>query len=395
MNKEERSSLEGFEASLVDDSKEIAPTAEEPSRPEEMGDEEAQALHTRARDIIRQLENASGSRELAIVDTVTSVGVQSQRQAASELELLRANVGDMLTKEGPSGQVTKDLADLRLTLKQINPNELRKTGLVQQMFNALPGNRRFLRVVEKIAMRYEPISQQVVVIESRLREGQGMLTRDNVELRKLYEEVEAQQLAVQKNAYLGELLMQQLQGLVKRTQDPQNKNKAQNVLYDVSMRVQDLRTMDEVHRQFFVSIEMTRENNIRLAQAVERTLSLAANVVTVGLAIQMALSRQRRVLEATRRTREFLGQVVVANAEAIKRHTQEIGDVYNEPVIALEKIAQAHDALIEAAETVERLKLDGIESARENIAKLTELAAGIQRKAIAPPKGLPWKSMEA
>jgi len=144
-----------------------------------------------------------------------------------------------------------------------------------------------------------------------------------------------------------------------------------------------------------VSIEMTRENNTRLAQAVERTLSLAVNVVTVGLAIQMALSRQRRVLEATRRTREFLGQVVVANAEAIKRHTQEIGDVYNEPVIALEKIAQAHDALIEATETADRLKQVGIESARENIAKLTELAAGIQPKAIAPPKGPPEKSLEA
>lgn len=62
----------------------------------------------------------------------------------------------------------------------------------------------------------------------------------------------------------------------------------------------------------------------------------------VGLAIQSALSRQRRVLEATRRTREFLGNLIVANAASIRHDTQEIGDVYNNPVIALEKIAQAH-----------------------------------------------------
>ena len=165
-----------------------------------------------------------------------------------------------------------------------------------------------------------------------------MLTRDNVELRKLYEQVESQQPAVRKNAYLGELLMQELQELMERTAEPRMKEKIQSALHDVAMRVQDLRTMEEVHSQFFVSIDMTRQNNTRLGQAVERTLALATNVVTVGLAIQVALARQKRVLEATQRTREFLGDMIVANAETIKRHTQEIGDVYNEPVIAVEKL---------------------------------------------------------
>ena len=75
-----------------------------------------------------------------------------------------------------------------------------------------------------------------------------------------------------------------------------------------------------------------------LAQSVERTLALGTNVVMVGLAIQTALARQKRVLEATRRTREFLGNLIVANAEAIKQHTSDIGDVYKDPVVALDKI---------------------------------------------------------
>jgi len=112
--------------------------------------------------------------------------------------------------------------------------------------------------------------------------------------------------------------------------------------------------MEAVHIQFFVSIDLSRENNTRLGQSVERTLTLAINVVTVGLAIQVALARQRRVLEATQRTREFLGNVIVANAAAIKQHTEEIGDVYNNPVIAIDKIAQAHNDLIEAMDTVDR-----------------------------------------
>ena len=120
------------------------------------------------------------------------------------------------------------------------------------------------------------------------------------------------------------------------------------------MRVQDLRTIEVVHIQFFVSIQMSRQNNTRFAQSVERILTLAIKVVTVGLAIRVALARQSRVLEATQRTRELLGNVIVDNPVAIKQHTAEIGDVYNNPVIAIDKIAQAHNELIEAMVVADR-----------------------------------------
>jgi uncharacterized protein YaaN involved in tellurite resistance len=157
------------------------------------------------------------------------------------------------------------------------------------------------------------------------------------------------------------------------------------------MRVQDLRTMEEVHVQFFVSIEMTRQNNNRLGQSVERTLALGTNVVMVGLALQVALVRERDVMRATQRTREFLGDLILANAAAIKRHTEEIGDVYNSPVIALEKITQAHNDLIEAMDLADRLKQDGIDAARENIAKLSQLSAELTQRS----QGLREEAMDA
>ena len=200
-------------------------------------------------------------------------------------------------------------------------------------------------------------------------------------MRKLYEQVEAQQLPIQKNAYMGEIVMAQLEGLLDRTDDTLKGERIRNALHDVSMRVQDLRTMEVVHTQFFVSIEMSRQNNTRLGQSVERTLTLAINVVTVGLAIQMALARQKRVLEATQRTRAFLGNVIAANAAAIKQHTEEIGDVYNSPVIAIDKIIQAHNDLIEAMDTADRLKQEGIAAARGNIAKLSQLSSELQQRA--------------
>ena len=153
-----------------------------------------------------------------------------------------------------------------------------------------------------------------------------------------------------------------------------------------------MRTMEEVHIQFFVGVEMTRQNNTRLRQSVERTLVLGTNVVMVGLAIQLALSRQKRVLETTRRTREFLGNLIVANAASIKQHTAEIGDVYNNPVIALEKITQAHNDLIEAMNIADRLKQEGIDSAREHIARLSEMSADLEERSRGLREQGAWRS---
>ncbi len=357
---------------------------EKPLAPQGITDEETQELESRARDLVEELQATSGGRQLELIDSMTNLGMQAQRKAGSELDLLRGRVGDMITRDGPGAEVSRGLVELRLALKEINPLELGQTGLVRRLFSMVPIVGKLtspLSVLEKIAIRYEPACRQVEVIESRLREGRMMLIRDNLELRQLYEQVEAQQLPIQKNAYLGELVMLQLSELTERADDTPKAERLRSALHDVSMRVQDLRTMEAAHTQFFVSVEMSHQNNTRLGQSVERTLTLAINVVTVGLAIQTALARQRRVLEATQRTREFLGDVIAANATAIRQHTEAIGDVYNNPVIAIDKITQAHNDLIEAMDIADRLKQEGIVSARENIAKLGQLSAELQRRA--------------
>jgi len=360
------------------DSQEIAPVeVKEPDVPKGITEKEEEELRIRSTELVKKLEEASGSQEMELVDSITSLGLQAQRSAAADLELLRPRVGDMLSKGGTGEKITKDLVDMRLALNQINPHELSEKGLLKRIVGKIAP---FLKALEKIAIRYEAVSKQVTIIETRLREGRRMLTKDNVELRKLYEQVEAKQLPIQRNAYLGELIMQQLDGLLKNTDDPLRSERIRNALYDVSVRVQDLRVTEEVHIQFFVSIEMTRQNNTRLGQAVERTLTLATNVVTVGLAIQTALSRQKRILEATKRTQEFLGNLIVANAATIKQHTQDIGDVYKDPVIAIEKITQAHNDLMEAMDIADRLKQEGIDVARQNIARLSQLSTELQER---------------
>ena len=47
-------------------------------------------------------------------------------------------------------------------------------------------------------------------------------------------------------------------------------------------------------------------------------------------------------------------------------------------MIAIEKITQAHNDLVEALSIAGRLREEGIEGARENIAQLSQLSAGLE-----------------
>ena len=340
--------------------------------------EEATEIRDRAAELVRGLALAGGSRELDLADSISAVGQQAQHRAGNEIEFLRTRVGEMLSDKGAAAAVTRDLIELRFALSKISPaaSDRGISGLVQ----VLPFSNGLVRRLEKIAVRYESVSRQVMIIERRLAEGRVLLRQDNLDLRRLYEEVEAQQVPIERNAYLGESIMAELQELIVNTSDAAKRERLQTVLFDVTMRVQDLRTMQEVHNQFFVSIDITRVNNSRLGQAVERTLTLTTSTLTIGLAIQAALSRQKQVLEATERTREFLGDLVLANAASVKQHVAEIGDVYKNPVIAIDKLAQAHSDLIEAVNNAGRLEAEGIQIATANLQKLRQLTAELTQR---------------
>src|SRR5437870_2675802 len=69
----------------------------EPEAPKDLATTEAAALQERAVAIVKELAEATGSKEMELIDGLTVVGVQAQRSAGAGLELLRGRVGDMLS----------------------------------------------------------------------------------------------------------------------------------------------------------------------------------------------------------------------------------------------------------------------------------------------------------
>lgn len=345
-----------------------------PVAPAGLREEDEKEMQQEVSALVKDLDENTQSSPLS--SKFDNLGAEAQRESARKMELLKGRVGQLLNDVNSEGSsIPRGLLDLRSKLDEINPHRLAQPGWFGKLIGRTPV---IGKVLKNIAVRYEEINTQIDVIVNSLRDGQDKLEKDNYELDELYQQLRRQQLLIQKNAYMGEMLMQKLDDLLAVTEDGAKKQRIEAALNAVAMRTQDLRTMEQVNMQFFVSIDMTITNNKMLAQSITRTLTVTTNLITVGLSIQAALAKQKQVMEATKATQEYAAEILTANAASIKQNTQAIGDMYKNPVIALDKVKQAYNDLIASMDELEKVKRAGVASAKQGIAELSDLSAKLK-----------------
>jgi uncharacterized protein YaaN involved in tellurite resistance len=352
-----------------------------PTAPAKLAQEAQLEIQDQARELAGQMLADPQDRQLA--RRLGSLGSEAQQQAGAEMELLKTRVGTLMKDlDGPGAKIPEGLVSLRKTMDDINPHAAlaKQRGFLSKLLRRAPviGD-----VLADIAVKYESVQTQIDAIVGGLRAGKDELLADSLGLERLYQQVREAQLEVQKAAYLGELLWTELETAKKQASDPVDAEGLQAVIHRVAMRVQDLRTMEQVNTQFFVSIDMTIQNNDHLSDAITRTVTVTQSLLTVGLAIQAALSNQKKILSAVQETQQYTSDMLAASAAAIRQQTSEIGDLYTNPVLALDKVKSAFDDLIGAMDEMDSLRKAGTESARQGIAQLNEMTAQLAPKAEA------------
>jgi len=354
------------------------PSAPAPTVPKTLEAERASEIRERARELVTQVTT---SEDRAVARSVSSLGSEAQQKAGHQIDLLKTKVGTLLKDlDGPGARIPEGLMELRKTMDRVNPHLLstQPKGLISKLLRRTPviGD-----VLAGIAVRYESVQTQIDSIVDGLRMGKDELLQDSLELERLYQQVQAAQAGVQQAAYLGELVWQELDAQLPSASDPAERQRLETVVHRVAMRVQDLRTMEQVNTQFFVSIDMTIQNNDHLSDAITRTVTVTRSLLTVGLAIQAALANQKKIMSAVQKTQEYTADMLVANAAAIKQQTSEIGDLYKNPVLALDKVKAAFDDLVGAMDQMDEIRRTGTESARRGITELSAMTSALEPKA--------------
>ena len=363
------------------------PSALVATRPKGLDAQSGAQLEGKAAALASAVVDSPGDRKLG--RQVSAMGVREQQHASKEIGLLKTRVGTMLKQlEGEGGEIPKTLIQLRHTMDEINPQVLSQPSGIAKWLGRAPG---VGKVLKRVAVKYESVQTQIDHIMHGLRHGKDKLLMDSAELEQLYDQVGVAQRGVQESAYVGELLWQKLEDAHADATEPVDRQRLQTMMHKVAMRVQDLRTMEQVNLQFFASIDMTLQNNDALCEQIDRTVMVTQSLLTVGLAIQAALASQKQIATAVKQVQDSTAAMLEANAAAIGQQTREIGEMQNNPVIALDRVRNAYNTLVGAMDEMDTIRSAGTEKARAGIAELARMSAALEPKveALEAAKALP------
>ncbi|MCK5019758.1 MAG: toxic anion resistance protein [Candidatus Peribacteraceae bacterium] len=346
-----------------------------PVAPKGVTNEETDALKMKAADILANIKN---SEDRSIVRDLGKMGTDAQEAAGTQVSLLKTRVGSLLNDlDGDSAAIPANLTKLTMVFDDINPHKLMEPR--KAFFGIMKKVPVIGDVLAEIGKKYQTVQTQIDDVIGGLYAGKDQLIRDSIDLETLYKQTMEAQKDLQKTAYFGEMLMAELQVMIDDpATDAVDKKRFESALNKVSIRTQDMRVMEQVNNQFFISIDMTVDNNDKLADSIDRTVTVGRSLLTVGLAIQVALANQKKIAGAVQKTQEYMGDMLAANASAVRTQTQEIAEMQNNPVIAMDKLKAGYDDLMAAVEYSQGIQKAGIESAKAGIATINDMNSGMK-----------------
>lgn len=350
----------------------------------DLTEEEKEQLNDKADEIMNEIVHSDA--EHSARQRAAEIGKEQQAGSRERFELLEKRLSDQMDRiKSDEEGIPKSLSELRETMSALNPNSVGQQeegvkGYLYQTLDAVP----FLGdwatdAMEEIAERYDSVQDQIDDIIDQLEDGKERLKNDVAELEQLYQQVENQQGEVQQQIYVGEQLAQRLKDKIDEAEDETERKKFEQALHRVQRRVEDLRAIEQANMQYIVSLDTTMENNVRLMETVDRTVDVTKSLLDTGLSIQVALDRQKRTMEQVNATQEYTSRLLEQNSEQIREST-EIVEMQNESVLDIDRMENAFRNLESAMNEMEEARSRGLETAEQNIKRLSSMSSELQDK---------------
>jgi uncharacterized protein YaaN involved in tellurite resistance len=337
--------------------------------PKWASDDNVELMQKRSQELAESTKTNGGP---ALNRIVGNIGASAQKKMASANDLMKGNVNSLLKGLDGKSPAGEKLLELRSTMDQLNPHSLHNSWWFSWMPNTVKR-----KAVSRFVRQYQPMQSHVDAIFDGLRNGKDDLLESNLALEQQYNEIAAAKQEIESEIYIGELFIQQVDAQDAETpaEDIQEKQKFATVKNQAMRRIRDLRTMEQASVQFFISIDQTIATNSLLDESIDSALTVGPMVMNNALRIQAALAQQATIKDAVQQFQSGLGDMMAQNAGTIEKAAQEVGDLYNNPVIALEKMEEGFDRLMNAVKIANDTMSTSTAKARETSDRLADMTA--------------------
>jgi uncharacterized protein YaaN involved in tellurite resistance len=303
-----------------------------------------------------------------LLDQALVLGESDMRVAAQVAGRLLDRSLSALASPGAQQQVTGGLNDLRRTVRELDPKDLRKLTR-RKVLGLIPMGNSARGLLARFRAADEPLNRVVL----RLRGGQDELRRDNAAIRGERERLWDVMTRLSADALLATAMDEAVdrQASIFDLSDPQRANALRaDVLYPVRQRHQDLLTQLAVCAQGYLALDVIRRNNDELVKGVDRAVGTTVTALRIGMVVAAALADQREVIDQVDAVRGLTDGILRSNADLLSLQGNEVQRLASTPAVGVDALRTSFDQIYATIDAIDAFKARAAENMSSTVSAL-------------------------
>ena len=305
---------------------------------------------------------------------VEGLALEVQKNAAKRSAMLRNPIHQLSHRGEDGGPVANALVELNVTVEELDPAKFDlEPGWATRLLGYLP----FVGTpLKRYFKRYESAQTVIDAIIKSLREGQATLKRDNVTLQQDQQAMNEMTQKLVKAIKLGQLIDQKLSYKLERevaSSDPRFKFIADELLFPLRQRTQDLQQHLVVLQQAILSVELIIRNNKELVRGVNRAVNVTVSALETAVTLSLALANQQIVLTKVTAVNETTNSLIAGSAERLRTQGAEIHKQAASTQLDMEVLKQAFADIHAALDDISNFRREALPKMAATILELDEL----------------------
>ncbi len=236
--------------------------------------------------------------------------------------------------------------------------------------------------VKRYFKRYESAQAIIDSVVRSLQDGAATLERDNKTLAMDQDSLAETGGRLRRAIALGRAVDDQLSYRLEREIEPGSpryKLVAEELIFPLRQRIQDLQQHQAVVQQGVLSTELIMRNNKELMRGVNRAIIVTVNALRTAVTLSLALANQRIVLDKVGAVNDTTNRLIAGAANKLRTQGVEIHKQATSTQLDMDVLKQAFTDIREAMDDISRFRTHALPGMAETVLELDRLSAEQQQ----------------
>jgi len=340
---------------------------------DELSDTDKKVIRDKAKEFLRALSGEDQTSLRTMLEGATADDIE-ELESSSELLSTRIDTIDSIDDTG-SSDIAKSLLDMIEKVKEINPNYVDFEAGKWLSFIPFIG-----KPIDRYLSKFKSAKGVIGEIITNLERGEDLLRNDIAVLESDKKRYRRSAIKLQRKAMIMEQVAKAIEDNIANFTPDEKEFYENNLLLYIQKRIRSIYEILVVTQQGFLSSDIIINTNWELVDNVGNIKTVTKRALEIGVSMLVALANQKRVLDASNRTKDLANDLVLGNA---RRMNNQVVDVYkqsNTSTLTIETLKESFDNINQAMDKINTFKAESLSKIKGEVSQMKEVTTKLEEK---------------